>query len=170
MNGVMRSNTSKLIFVVAASAYVAGCGGDDAANNKPIERGVVTSALECADTYSIDIEKCQQAIREAITAHEDSATKYNRLHKCEAAEGPQRCERSGQKDFSRRLQAFLLGITDPLLAAPLYPTSDQKVGFVRTNGDEILLDQDEIKFSEQAAILAESNGELPAKKEASGGL
>lgn len=169
MMQMRRTKALILTSMTCAGSVLAGCGGDEAETAKPIERGVVTSALECADIYSIDIEKCQTAIRDAINAHESSATKYTRLHKCEAAEGPQRCERAGQKDFSRRLQAFLIGIKDPPLAAPLYPTTDQQAGFLRTDGSEILLDQDEIKFSERATFLAEANEALP-KKPAGGGL
>lgn len=169
MIAMIRLSYSKLIPLAGACLLVTGCGGDSGEEQKPIERGVVTSALECADTYSLDIAKCQKAIRDAISSHEETATKYNRLHKCEAAEGPQRCERAGQKDFSRRLQAFLVGVTDPPLAAPLYATTDGKAGFLRIDGTEILLDQDAIKFTEQAAVMAEKNANLP-KKPAGGGL
>lgn len=158
-----------LTATLASAAILTGCGGEDE-NAKPMERGVVTSAIECADIYSLDITKCQNAIRDAINAHEKASTKYDRLHKCEDAEGPQRCERSGQKDFSRKLQAFLLGIADPPLAAPLYATTDETAGFVRDDGTVILLDQDEIKFSDQAADVAEANAILPKKSSGGGGL
>lgn len=152
-----------LLPILATTLAVTGCGDGAEQNTKPIERGVVTSALECADIYSLDIAKCQKAIRTAISDHEKNSPKYNRLHKCEETEGPQRCERAGQKDFSRRLQAFLLGVKDPPIAAPLYATTGGEVGFVRSSGDVILADQDEIKFSEQAQVIADNNGELPKK-------
>lgn len=149
------------ITVLATAALTAGCGGGEEETAKPVERGVVTSALECADIYAIDIAKCQKAIRKAISNHERVSKKYNRLAKCEDSEGEGRCERAGQKDFSRRLQAFLLSVSDPPKAAPLYPTKDQSAGFARADGSTILLDQDEIKFSEQANAMAEANAELP---------
>ncbi len=169
MTPSMLRKTSKVAALLAASLSIAGCGGDTEENKKPIERGIVTSALECADIYNLKVATCQTAIRTAIAKHESSSTTYTRLHKCEAAEGPQRCERAGEKAFSRRLQAFLLGITDPLLAAPLYATTDGKAGFVRIDGSVMLLDDDVVKFSEQAAVMAEGNANLPAKA-ASGGL
>ncbi len=169
MTPMMTLANLRMIAVVGACLLITGCGDDEfVETQKPIERGIVTSALECADTYSIEIAKCTNAIREAIAEHEKTAPKYNRLHKCEAAEGPQRCERAGQKDFSRRLQAFLIGVTDPLRAIPLYAPTDTKPGYVRVDGTAILLDQDDIKFTEQAVALAEQNSELPKKKGAGG--
>lgn len=162
MMDLMRRKSQNLMLIAGACCVLAACGGEEKKESEaPIEKGVVTSALECADIYSLDIEKCQTAIRAAVTEHESSATKYNRLHKCEKAEGKQRCERAGQKDFSRRLQAFLITIADPPEAEPLYPTKDGKAGFLNAGGTAILLDQDEIKLSDQATDLAERNAALP---------
>lgn len=167
---MIKFSISHMIALSSACMLVTGCGGDEpVVEQKPIERGVVTSALECADIYEVEIAKCQTAIRDAISAHENSSTKYNRLAKCEAAEGPQRCERAGQTDFSRRLQAFQLVLSDPPTAEPLYATTDTSAGFLTGNGTAILLDQDEIKFSDQAAVIAERNADLPDKS-AGGGL
>ena len=163
MTRLMRMKTLKWIAIAATGTLVTGCGGDSGDGQKPAERGVVTSASECHEIYNIEIEKCQDAIREAVTQHESSATKYRRLHLCEAAEGVQRCERAGQKDFSRRLQAFLISVSDPPMAAPLYATTNGEAGFIRLNNDEVLLDQDDVKFSEQAEVIAEQNGELREK-------
>jgi len=66
------------------------------------------------------------------------------------------------------LQAFLIGVADPPLAAPLYAPTDKKPGFVRTDGTAIMLDQDDIKFTERALALAEQNSELPEKAVAGG--
>lgn len=160
----------KVVTLIAVCIALTGCGGGDSDKaDKKIERGIVTSALECADDYNLDIVDCQAALQKAIAGHESSSTTYTRLHRCEEAEGAERCERAGQKTFSRRLQAFLIGITKPLLAAPLYPTIDGTVGFVREDGTVLLLDDDIVKFSEQATIVAESNANLP-KKKIQGGL
>ena len=157
-------SNAHVIAISVACLLVTGCGGGEpAVVEKPPERGIVTSALECADIYNVDVAKCQKAIRDAISSHETLTTKYNRLAKCEDAEGAQRCERAGQTDFSRRLQAFQIKLSDPPLAAPLYATLDATAGFITLDGTAILMDQDEIKFSDQAAIIAEQNAELPEK-------
>jgi len=161
---MIKFTNAHVIAVSIACLLVKGCGGGEpAVEEKPLVRGIVTSALECADLYEVDIAKCQTAIRDAISKHETSTTKYNRLAKCEDAEGAQRCERAGQTDFSRRLQAFRLELSDPPVAVPLYATLDSTAGFITLDGTAILMDQDEIKFSDQAAIIAERNAELPEK-------
>lgn len=161
---IIKFTNSHMIAISSACLLVTGCGGGEPESKKdPIVRGIVTSVLECSDIYEVEIDKCEKAIRDAISKHETSSTKYNRLAKCEDAEGTQRCERAGQTDFSRRLQAFKLELSDPPVAIPLYATTNSKPGFITLNDSEILMDQDEIKFSDQAAVIAERNAELPEK-------
>ncbi len=161
---MIRFTNSYMIAISGACLLVTGCGGDEpAVKEKPVVRGIVTSAIECADIYNVDIDKCQKAIRGAISIHESEAPKYNRLAKCQAAEGAQRCERAGQTDFSRRLQAFQMKFSDPPTAVPLYATTDSTAGFISLNDTAVLMDQDEIKFSDHAATIAEQNAELPKK-------
>ena len=75
-------------------------------------------------------------------------------------------ERTDTKSFRPRLMAFLVRMTDPPAAWPLYPTIKGEAGF-RTGDNTILLSEDEsLTFSRPALAAAElhagsTNGASP---------
>lgn len=156
MTPAMRALLLK-IAPIATSAALLGACGDDGPKQPPAERGIVTSAFDCPELLKIDAADCDRAIEVAKARHEKSSTTYRTNAKCEAAEGKDHCERSGEEDFSRRLQAFLITATKKPSAAPLYPTKNGKPGFDESNGSTISTESETIKFSEQAYTLALQN-------------
>jgi len=134
---------------------LAGCGASEPQSDTPIERGVFTSATDCAEGGKRTLEQCSAAITAAVAEHERAAATYPSLKSCETAEGADKCERTDTKSFRPRLMAFLVRMTDPPAAWPLYPTIKGEAGF-RTGDNTILLSEDEsLTFSRPALAAAE---------------
>jgi predicted small lipoprotein YifL len=153
MTPTMRALFLKFAPIIAITTTISACG-DDGPKLPPAERGIVTSAFECPELLKVEAADCDKAIEIAKARHEKSSTTYRSNAKCEAAEGKDHCERSGDKDFSRRLQAFLITASKKPQAAPLYPTKDGTPGFAEGNGANISTESEKIKFSEEAFALA----------------
>jgi len=134
---------------------LSGCGEAPKQPQAPLVRGVLTTAADCAGLGTLSVETCAKAIEMAVAEHEAHAPSYPSLKVCEKAEGVDKCERTDTKGYRPRLMAFIVTMTDPPVAAPLYPTPKGEAGF-RTANNSLLLSEDEsLTFSRPARAAAE---------------
>jgi len=153
-----------IVLSLLAATALAGCGGG--APKTPevaAERAVYTNARDCATGNKITIEQCSEAINKAIAEHEATAPKYTSIRSCETAEGEGKCDRIADKQFRPRLLAFLVTLSKPPVARPLYATIGGEQGF-RLADKTMLLGTDEtLTFSTRATAAYELNSK-PVKK------
>jgi uncharacterized protein YgiB involved in biofilm formation len=146
-----------LLSFAACTLAFAGCGSSAPDPQGGVERGVFTSATDCAEAGKLTLDQCSLAIAAAIAEHEQTAPLYPSLKSCEKVEGSEKCERTDTKAFRPRLLAFVVTMSDPPEAQPLYPTSNGEAGF-RTASKKVLLSDDEsLMFSKPALAAAELN-------------
>jgi uncharacterized protein YgiB involved in biofilm formation len=144
----------RILAIVAATVTLAGCGGSDK-KAAPIARHIITSSVDCSENAGLTYEQCTEVIEKAVAEHEKSAATYTNLKNCETTEGAERCERLDEKVFRPKLKAFLLSLSDPPKAVPLYTIKDGKSGFRDTSNAMYLSEDEQLTFSKSAVHAAE---------------
>lgn len=160
-------NTSKLwLFASAVCVALAtsGCGNSAPESKVPVQRGIFTSAADCAASQKFPMEKCTKAIEAAIENHVATAPTYTSLKSCEKAEGAEKCERMDEKTYRPKLRAFLVVGNEEVLGSPLYPTTDGAAGFRGLDKVVYSADDETLNFSPQAVAAYElHSGKVVAK-------
>lgn len=160
----MAKNTShKPAFVLAAAALslaVAGCGGSKSSGGgaTTVPKGIYTTAADCADSGKLTYEQCSDLISKAVDTHEKDAPTYSELRFCEAKEGDGKCEFTANQKIRPKLLAFLVTVSDPPQAIPLYAHSKGEPGFRDLAGGTYMHANEELVFSEHAVTVFEKNG------------
>jgi Protein of unknown function (DUF1190) len=149
--------------LVCATALLAGCGEAEQpkAVAPPAERGIFISATDCGASGKLSAELCGQAIDAAVAIHEQQAPVYRTLRQCQAAEGPERCDKTVDGQYRARLQAFFVVMSDPPSALPLYPSTQGQIGFRQATRQAVDARDENINVSVAALTLANENAKLP---------
>ncbi len=155
MATAMHCNTLIAGAFAAALLALAGCGDSSTPDGEALVRGVVTTSADCAGIGKLSLEQCQQAIESAVAMHEANAPSYPSLQACEAAQGPEKCERTNGAGFRPRLMAFIIVMGTPPYAEPLYPAGSSDAGFQTGNRTKISTADASLTFSRQARGIAE---------------
>lgn len=159
----MLSARFSLAAAVLSAAVLAGCGSaeEPKAAARTFEHGVFVSASDCAGTGKANIDQCGTAIDAAVASHIATARVYPALARCEAVEGPERCEKIGQDQYRVRAQAFFVTFSDPPTALPLYAPSTAVAGFRSPSKQQLSVLNETLKMSRAAIALANDNARLP---------
>jgi Protein of unknown function (DUF1190) len=162
-------------FYLAASlvtaAFLSACGQAEVAKPQgpPPEHGVFISTADCAEHGKISEDLCGKAIDMAIAAHRQQATVYKFATQCEAGEGgPDRCDKIGEGQYSVRVQAFYVVMSDPPVGVPLYPPKLAAAAFRSPSKQTISANDPSVHVSNDAQAVASENAKLKAHDEASG--
>lgn len=149
---------------VAATALLTACGQAEEPKTAgpPPEHGVFISSTDCAERGTLTLDQCGHAIDMAVAAHNETSPIYKSLRQCEGAEGPERCDRIGDKEYRARVQAFFVTMSDPATAVPLYPPSGSTAAFRSPSKQELSAKDDTLNMSHAALSLANENARLPA--------
>lgn len=144
-----------------AAAFAAGCGQAPPAVKKaaaPIEKGIFISTNDCIDAGKIPEDACIKAVDTAVAIHESKAASYKTLQTCAKAEGADGCDKTVNGQYRARLQAFLITLTVPPAAEPLYPLREKKkVGFRSPTQKMIDAQDDTLIVSASALAMAHDN-------------
>lgn len=159
----MHSRRFSLAAAAVAAALVAGCGSaeepQEAVQN--FEHGVFVSTSDCANSGKATMDQCGSAIDAAVASHIATAPVHPSLYRCEAAEGPERCEKIGQDQYRARVQAFFVTFSDPPTALPLYPPSTPVAGFNSPSKQQLSVLNETLNMSLAAIAIANDNSRLP---------
>jgi hypothetical protein len=139
-----------------------GCGENATAvsNEAAAERGIFISSGDCADAGKLTIDQCGQAIDKAVTLHNREAASYKNLRDCAAVEGPDRCARDVDGSYRSNLQAFLVTMSTPASAVPLYASTDGSIGFRGMDKKAYPAIADGYSISAAAQAAAHENAKL----------
>lgn len=150
------SNSIRAVLAgLMAALALAGCGKAEKKVVVDTKQFVVTSAVDCADNAGLSYEVCAEIIAKAVDHHEKSAASFTTLAACEKGEGAGKCERIDERAFRPRLTAFHLTLSEPPVAAPLYPTKSAAVGFRTAGNADMLTDNEGYTFTKSASDAAE---------------
>lgn len=150
-------------FALVAAALVlpvalAGCGGSKSSSGSKAPKGIYTTASDCSDAGKLTYEQCSDLIYAAVDKHEADAPTYAELRFCEAKEGEGKCEFTANQKIRPKLLAFLVTVSEPPEAIPLYATPKGEPGFRDLAGNAYLHTNEELVFSEHAVTVFEQNG------------
>ena len=140
-----------------AAVVLAACGQAPAQPKSkepaaPPKTGIFTSSRDCAERSKLEPKVCSKLIEKAIEAHLEKSKTYISMRLCEAAEGVDRCERSVANAFRPQLAAFLVTLSTPPTAEPLYgPKDNTVVGFATAGQKRTILAVDETMMVTPAA-------------------
>lgn len=153
-----------LMAALAAATSLAACGQAEQPKSAapPADHGVFISSTDCADTGKITLDDCGQAIDSAVAAHTENSAVYKSLRQCEAAEGPERCDKIGEKEYRARVQAFFVTMSTPATAVPLYAPHASTAGFRSPSKQDLSAHDESLHMSQAALSLANENARLPA--------
>lgn len=153
-----------LFAVIAAAATLTACGQAEEphAAAPPAEHGVFVSSTDCADRGKLTLDQCGQAIDQAVAAHTQNSPVYKSLRQCEAAQGPERCDRIGDNAYRARVQAFFVTMSDPATAVALYAPHGSTAAFRSPSKQELSASDESLNMSHAALSLANENARLPA--------
>lgn len=158
---MVKTRSHRLVLVAAALVLptaLAGCGGSKTeTSTDKVPRGIYTTASDCAGSGKLTYEQCSELIYAAIDQHEENAPTYSELRFCEATEGDGRCEFTANQKIRPKLQAFLVTVSQPPKAIPLYATPKGEPGFRDLGGATYLHTNAELVFSEHAVTVFEGN-------------
>ncbi|MFN0218423.1 MAG: DUF1190 domain-containing protein [Hyphomicrobium sp.] len=155
----------RLCLALAPLALVA-CGKSSSAPKvpaAPVQKGIFISVNDCAETGKLTGDECGKAIDDALAMHEKQAKAYTTARQCESGEGADRCDKTVDGKFRPRLQAFLVTMSKPPKAEPLYPTQKKKkfVGFRSPTQPAIDASDEALTVSAAAMTIAHQNSALP---------
>ncbi len=158
---------SRISFAVSmfAAIMLTGCSEAEApkAAAPPAEKGIFISSSDCAGNGKLTEEACGKAIDMAVAAHNEQAPVHKTLRSCEAAEGPDRCNKTGENEYRPRLQAFFVTMSESATAEPLYPPAKSAVGFQSLAKTAIDARDEALHVSVEATTVANENGRLAAR-------
>lgn len=160
----MRSVRFPLALCLISASLLTACGKAEEPKvaAPPPEHGVFTSSSDCADTGKLTAEACGKAIDNAVAVHNDQAAVYKSLRQCEAVEGPERCDKTGEGAYRARVQAFFVTMSDPPTAVALYPPSGSTAAFRSPSKQELSVHDESLNMSHSAMSVASENARLPA--------
>jgi hypothetical protein len=170
----MVSNRLSIVSSMICALALSACGQAEeqkaaAPPPPPAEHGVFISSSDCAETGKLTIDKCGEAIDQAVAAHNEQSTIYTTLRQCEGAEGPERCDKIGEKEYRARIQAFFVTMSDPPSAVPLYPPSSSIAAFRSPSKQDLSAIDESLNMSRAAITIANENARLPAREAGDGG-
>ncbi len=159
-----------LIATLAAATTLTACGQAEQPKSEapPAEHGVFISSTDCADTGKITLDDCGQAIDSAVAAHNENSAVYKSLRQCEAAEGPERCDKIGENEYRVRVQAFFVTMSTPATAVPLYAPNASTAAFRSPSKQELSAKDESLHMSPAAMTVANENARLPGPSGESG--
>lgn len=159
----MGTKQLSLIAVGLLGALLSGCGSPEqpAAKAKVYEHGVFVSSSDCAASGKAEIDACGTAIDKAVAAHIASAPVHASMLRCEAVQGPDRCEKIGVNQYRARIQAFFVTFSEPPTALPLYPPVAAVAGFNSPTKQTLSVLNETLNMSPSAVALANDNAHLP---------
>ncbi len=160
----MRSIRTSLALCLLSALAVSACGKAEeqkAAAAPPAEHGVFISATDCAETGKLSADACGLAIDRAVAAHTEQSPVYTTLRQCEVAQGPERCDKTGEGEYRTRVQAFFVTMSDPATAVPLYPPASSVAAFRSPSKQELNVKDDTLNMSHAAMSIASENARLP---------
>ena len=160
----MRSFRFPLALCLASALAVSACGKAEekkAEAAPPAEVGVFTSTSDCADAGKLTADECGHAIDQAVAAHSQNTVIHKSLRMCEAAEGPERCDKTGEGEYRARVQAFFVTMSKPATAVPLYPSSGGTAAFRSPSKQELNVHDESLNMSHSAMSVASENARLP---------
>jgi Protein of unknown function (DUF1190) len=160
----MRSVRNPLAVVAFIAVALSGCGKAEEPKvaAPPAEHGVFISSTDCADSGKITEDACGHAIDQAVANHNNIAPVYKTIRQCEAAEGPERCDKTGDNEYRIRIQAFFVTMSEPPTAVPLYPPVSSTAAFRSPSKQELSVKDDSLNMSHHAMSVASENARLPA--------
>ena len=163
----MARNRFYLAAGLIAASTLGACGKAEepkkAATGPVVEHGVFISTADCAASGKLSEELCGKIIDMAVDAHREKAPVYKFLRQCEAAEGgPDRCDKTGEGQYSVRVQAFFVSMSDPPTAVPLLPPKAASAAFRSPSAQKISANDESIHMSNDAQALANENAKLAA--------
>ncbi len=158
---------------LAAAVCLSACGQAEVAKpaGPPPEHGVFISTADCAAAGKISEELCGKAIDMAVAAHRQQATVYKFLRQCESGEGgPDRCDKIGEGQYSVRIQAFYVVMSDQPTGVPLYPPKVAAAAFRSPSKQTISAHDKSVHLSDDAQALASENAKLQAYDDTAGAI
>lgn len=160
----MASTYFPIAVCVLTASLLSACSNADVpkAAAAPVQHGVFISTSDCADADKVSADLCGQAIDMAVTAHREQAPIYKSLRQCEAAEGPERCDKTGESEYRARIQAFFVTLSDQPTAVPLYPPQYPGMAFRSPSKQTIDARDESLIVSPAAMLVAHDNAKLPA--------
>ena len=160
----MRIASPPLALCLASAMLLTACGKAEEPKvaAPPPEHGVFISSSDCAETGKLTEDACGQAIDQAVAVHANNAAVYKTLRQCEATEGPERCDKTGETEYRARIQAFFVTMSDPPTAVALYPPSGSTAAFRSPSKQELSVHDESLNMSHHAMALASENARLPA--------
>jgi Protein of unknown function (DUF1190) len=160
----MGSPRSSLVLCLVAASLLTACGNAEQPKSvaPPAELGVFISTSDCVEDGTLTADQCAHAIDMAVALHNEEALIYKSLRQCEGAEGPERCDKTGDSEYRARLQAFYVVMSDPPTAVPLYPPQSASIGFRSPSKQTIDARDENIHVSYAAQTIAYENAKLPA--------
>ena len=159
----MASARSSLALCALSALLLSACGKAEEPKSAvpPAELGVFISTSDCIEAGKLTADQCAQAIDMAVALHNEQAAFYKSLRSCEVAEGPERCDKTGEAEYRARLQAFYVVMSNPPSAVPLYPPQGASVGFRSPSKQTIDARDENIHVSYAAQTVAYENAKLP---------
>lgn len=149
-----------LLTVAASSLSAAGCGGGGPAPkaaDAKTETSIYISSKDCAENSKLPMQRCAELIDAAIAEHLKNAPTYLSMRTCEATEGADRCERTGERSFRPRLIAFAVAVSgQTATAVPVYILNTNKETGFRNGKQNYLLTDDTLLVSKKSIAVYES--------------
>ena len=105
------------------------------------------------------IDQCGDAIDQAVALDRTQAPSYRSLNGCVAAEGADRCSMSLDGVYRAQVQAFLVTLSKPPTAQPLYPSLDGSIGFRGIAKQAVNITDDSYTVSAAAQAIAHENAD-----------
>ena len=159
----MFSRRFSLVAAGVAALLASGCGSPEQKESAaPVyEHGIFVSASDCEASGKATLDQCGDAIDRAVAAHVKKSKVYPSLVRCEASEGPERCEKIGQDEYRARMQAFFVTFSKPPTALPLYPSAGKVAGFKSPSKQALSVLNETLHMSRAAIEVANENSRLP---------
>jgi len=155
----------RIAVLVLAASMLSACGKSESKQAQVvIEKAIYMSAADCGEGGKVKPDMCSALIDKAIQMHEAQSQTFKSLASCEAASGPERCEKAANGQYRMRLQAFMFEIAGPQAqASPLYPSIEGKVGFRDAKKKAVDATDENITISQACLTLAHENSKIGKK-------
>ena len=154
------------LIAITACLAVSACGKSESKQGSAIviEKAIYMSAADCTEGGKVKADMCAALIDKAIQMHEAQSQTFKSLSSCEAASGPERCEKAAENLYRMRLQAFMFEIVgQQAQATPLYPSAEGKIGFRDAKKKGVDAKDENIIVSQASLTLAHENSRIGKK-------